>query len=129
MTTTENKMLRMTSEVTLRDKIKSTYIRNSLQIIQPIAEILRYKQLRWYDHIMRRDQQHLINEAKSNDVPRQKRRGRHKDTWIAQMRKRQTLYEITQEEVDDREIKKYSTTPTLRITQLWSHESEIYCIF
>lgn len=49
LTSTKNKILRITSTVSFRDKIRSDFIRGSLKIKQPKMIELRDKQLRWYE--------------------------------------------------------------------------------
>lgn len=48
------KMLRMTTEVTKLDKVKSNYIRGTLYAKVLLAQNIREYRLRWYCHIRRR---------------------------------------------------------------------------
>lgn len=103
MTTTENKMLRITAGVTLFDHVESRHIRGSLRIREPIVEAMEKKRLRWYGHIKRREDTHLVVESINRNIPRVRRLGRPKETWIGQMRRYQQLHGITEEEIQDRQ--------------------------
>lgn len=102
ITTTENKMLRMTAGVTLMDRLKTNHIRGSLRIRQPILETVQDKRHRWYGHVKRRDDSHLVLQAINEDVPVVRSRGRPRETWIGQMRRYQERHGITDEEIQDR---------------------------
>ncbi|KAL0809484.1 hypothetical protein ABMA28_011031 [Loxostege sticticalis] len=77
--TTEMKMLRWAGGVTRLDKVRNEYVRGSFGVA-PIAEKMRESRLRWYGHIMRRDENHPVRRALS--IPeRPKGRGRPPATW------------------------------------------------
>lgn len=60
LTATEMKMLRMAAGVTKLDKIRSSRIRGSLHIKEPIVQNISRNRLNWYCHIKRRDQEHPV---------------------------------------------------------------------
>jgi hypothetical protein len=103
LSTTENKMLRMTAGVTLLDRIESRYIRGSLKISQPISKVQEEKRFSWYSHVKRREESHLVVEMINKSVPRMTRRGRPKETWFGQLEKYQRDHGITEEQIQERQ--------------------------
>ncbi|XP_048006059.1 uncharacterized protein LOC125241562 [Leguminivora glycinivorella] len=76
---TEMRMLRWSAGVTLLDKLRNQYIRGSFKIA-PIVEKLKEKCLRWYGHIQRRSDDHMVKLALK--LPTAKRNsGRPPTTW------------------------------------------------
>ena len=52
------KMLRFAMGVTRKDKIKNEYIRSTVKVEQ-LGLKMRDGRLRWYKHVMRRDQEYV----------------------------------------------------------------------
>ena len=93
----------MTAGVTLKDKIKSRYIRGSLKISQTITAKMEEKRMRWYGHVKRREESHVVQEMVNKEIPRIVRRGRPKESWLWQMKRFQQHQGITDEEIQDRQ--------------------------
>ena len=53
---TERRMLRMICRVTLKDKVESTVTASRVRVYD-LEEHLRQKRLRWFGHIVRRDEE------------------------------------------------------------------------
>jgi len=118
LSTTENKMLRMTAGVTLLEKIKGKYIRGSLKISQTISEMMDEKRVRWYGHVKRREDDHVVVEMINEVVPRVRKRGRPKETWLGQMKRFQDQHGITEEEIQDRQaFRRRLRSHSMRISQ------------
>jgi hypothetical protein len=81
--TTEMRMLRWSSGVSLRDKIKSSHIRGSMGVTD-INKKVEERQLRWYGHVKRRPPDHVVNKAMAMDLPRLPSRGKPRNTWMTQ---------------------------------------------
>lgn len=83
--TAEMKMLRWSGGVTRLDKVRNEYIRGSFKVA-PIHNKLTENRLRWYGHVMRRPEEHVVKTALS--LPENKRgRGRPPLTWWTSMTK------------------------------------------
>ena len=68
-------MLRMIWEVTLRDKMESTII--ALRVgVDDLEEHLRQKKLRWFGHILRRDDEVEIKKVLELKIKGRRKRGR-----------------------------------------------------
>ncbi|KAM3955317.1 uncharacterized protein ACR2FA_010780 [Aphomia sociella] len=78
--TTEMRMLRWAGGVTLKDKVRNEYVRGSFKVA-PITEKISESRLRWYGHVIRRSNSHVVKKCLSIDT--QKRgRGRPQTTWM-----------------------------------------------
>ncbi|CAG5046622.1 unnamed protein product [Parnassius apollo] len=77
---TEKKMLRWSGGVSRTDKIRNDYIRGSFKVAM-VHEKLRENRLRWYGHVMRRDDDHMTKKV-MNIEEGKKGRGRPPITWL-----------------------------------------------
>lgn len=77
---TEMKMLRWSGGVTRMDKIRNEYVRGTFKVAQ-IHEKLRENRLRWYGHVMRRDDDHMTKKVLNIEENR-RGRGRPPMTWM-----------------------------------------------
>ncbi|XP_063385560.1 uncharacterized protein LOC134673382 [Cydia fagiglandana] len=85
MHVTEMRMLRWSGGVTLLDKIRNDFIRGSFKVA-PISDKLKENRLRWYGHILRRPEDHMVKIALN--MPTQKRgKGRPPATWLTTVEK------------------------------------------
>ena len=75
MEVAEVKMLRFAMGVTRKDKIRNEYIRGTIKVERLGMEI-REGRLRWYGHVMRRDQDYV--GRKMMEMELQRKRGRPK---------------------------------------------------
>ena len=97
-------MLRNSAGVTKKDHIKSTYIRESLYVEQPIIEKIEDRRMDWYCHVLRRPAENPAKKSVLLDIPLngQKPRGRRKHTWIDQMTKQQRRMNLDDATIQDR---------------------------
>ncbi|XP_063549106.1 uncharacterized protein LOC134756207 [Cydia strobilella] len=83
---TEMRMLRWARGVTLMDRVRNNHIRGTFKVA-PIAEKMCESRLRWFGHVMRRDDHHMTKRA-LNDIPESRRgRGRPPTTWMSTVSK------------------------------------------
>ncbi|XP_063374130.1 uncharacterized protein LOC134661850 [Cydia amplana] len=83
---TEMRMLRWAGGVTLMDRVRNNHIRGTFRVA-PIAEKMCESRLRWFGHVMRRDDHHMTKRA-LNDIPEIRRgRGRPPTTWMSTVSK------------------------------------------
>ena len=67
MAVAEIKMLRFAMGVTRKDKIRNEYIRGTVKI-ERLGIKMREGKLRWYEHVMRRDQEYFRKKDDGNGV-------------------------------------------------------------
>ena len=81
MEVAEMKMLRFAMGVTRKDKIRNEYIRGTVKV-ERLGMKMREGRLRWYGHVMRRDQEYVGRKMMEMELPGKRRRGRPKKKFL-----------------------------------------------
>ena len=81
MEVTEMKMLRFVMGVTRKDKIRNEYIKSTIKV-ERLGMKMRKVRLRWYGHVMRRDQKYVGRKIIETELLGKKRRGRPKRRFL-----------------------------------------------
>ena len=82
MEVAEMKMLRFAMGVTRKDKIRNEYIRGTVKI-ERLGMKMREGRLRWYGHVIRRDQEYIARRVIEMELPeKRKRGGQREDFWM-----------------------------------------------
>ena len=68
MEVAERKMLRFAMGVMRKDKIRNEYIRSIVKV-EHLEMKMREAKLRWYGHVMRRDQEYVGKKMMKTEVP------------------------------------------------------------
>lgn len=98
--TAEMRMLRWSAGVTLKDKVQNRHIRGSFKV-RAIEEKLVGNRLRWYGHVARRPDDHVVKKCLS--IATNKRgRGRPPTTWLTRVQRDMKRLEIDDDLVNDR---------------------------
>ncbi|XP_068207502.1 uncharacterized protein [Palaemon carinicauda] len=74
------RMLRWMSGVTREDRIRNDYIKGSTKVVE-ISKKVQEGTLRWYGHLMRRDEDHVGRHTIEMEVQGRRRRGRPWKRW------------------------------------------------
>ena len=77
----EMRMLRWMCGVTRRDKIGNEVIRGTSKI-REISDTIQESRLRWYGHVMRKDEQYIGRRVMEMDIQGRRGRGRPKRRWM-----------------------------------------------
>ena len=80
MEVAEMKMLRFAMGVTRKDKIRNEYIRSTVKI-ERLGMKMREGRLRWYEYVMRRDQEHVGRKMMEMELPGKRRRGDQREDF------------------------------------------------
>ena len=80
MEVAEIKMLRFAMEVTRKDKIRNEHIRSTVKV-ERLGMKMRENRLRWYGHVMRKDQEYVRRKMMEMELPG-KRRWRPKRRFL-----------------------------------------------
>ncbi|XP_063358836.1 uncharacterized protein LOC134648275 [Cydia amplana] len=97
----EMKMLRWAAGVTRLDKVKNEYIRGSYKVA-PITNKVTESRLRWYGHVMRRPEDHVVRQALALPNREASRRGRPKATWWSTVTRDLERAQLTPKTTQDR---------------------------
>ena len=81
MEVAEMKVLRFAMGVTRKDKIRNEYIRGTVKVEQ-LEMKMGEGRLRWYQHIMRRDQEYVGRKIMETEFPGKRKRGRPKRRFL-----------------------------------------------
>ena len=74
-------MLRFAMGVTRTDKIRNEHIRSTVKV-EWLGIKIREGRLRWYRHVMRRDQDYVGRKMMEMELPGKRRRGRPKRRFL-----------------------------------------------
>ena len=80
MEVAEMKMLRRTCGVTRLDKISNEKIRRTTKVGE-ISMKVQKRRMRWYGHVMRRDEEYVGKRVMGREVQGSRRRGRPTKRW------------------------------------------------
>ena len=86
MEVAEMKMLRFAMGVTRKDKIRNEYIRGAVKV-EPLGMKMREGRLRWYGHVMKKDQEYVGRRAIKMELPGKRKRGRPKRRFLDAVKK------------------------------------------
>ena len=96
MEVAEMKMLRFAMGVTRKDKIRNEHIRSTVKV-ERLGMKMRKGRLRWYGHVMRRDQEYVKRKMMEMELPG-KRRGRLKRRFLDVVK--EDMKEVGAKEID-----------------------------
>ena len=74
-------MLRFAMGVTRKDKIRNEYIRGTVKV-ERLGMKMRKGRLRWYGHIMRRDEEYVGRKMMEIELPGKRKRGKPKRRFL-----------------------------------------------
>ena len=81
MEVAEMKMLRFAMGMTRKDKIRNEFTRGTVKVEQ-LGMKMREGRLRWYGHVMRRDQEYVGRKLIEMELLRKRKRGRPKRRFL-----------------------------------------------
>ena len=103
MEVAEMKMLRFAMGVTRKDKIRNEHIRSTVKVEQ-LGMKMREGRLRWYGHVMRRDQEYLGRKMMEMELLEKRRRGRPKRRFLDLVKEDIGEVGVKEMDVEDRKI-------------------------
>ena len=77
----EMKVFRFAMGVTRKNKIRNEYIRGTVKVKRFGMKMMEGR-LRWYGHVLRRDQKYVGKRVMKMELPRKKKRGRPKRRFL-----------------------------------------------
>ena len=76
----EMRMLRWMCGVTRKDKIRNEHIRGTTKVVQA-SRMITERRLKWYGHVMRMEEDHVVRRVMTKAIPGKRKRGRPKTRW------------------------------------------------
>ena len=101
MEVAELKMLRFSLGVTGMDKIRNEYIRGTAQVGR-LAEKTREARLRWYGHVLRKDDGYIGRRMLRMELPGKSEWRRPKRRFMDVLKEDMAEVEVTEEDTEDR---------------------------
>ena len=98
-------MLRLTIEVTKKDKIRNEYIRGSVKI-ERLGMKMREGRLRWYGHVMKRDQDYVGRKMMEMEVPGKRGSGRPKRRFLDVVKENMGEVGAKETDVENRTVRR-----------------------
>ena len=103
MEVAEMKMLRFAMGVTRKDKIRNEHIRSTVKA-ERLGMKMREGRLRWYGHVMRRDQEYVGRKIMEMELPGKRRRGRPKRRFLDVVKEDMADVGVKETDVEDRKM-------------------------
>ena len=103
MEVAEMKMLRFAMGVKRKDKVRNEYIRGTVKI-ERIGMKMREARLRWYGHVMRRDQEYVERKIIEMELLGKRKRGRPKRRVLNLVMKDMREVGAKETDVEDRKV-------------------------
>ena len=103
MEVSEMKMLRFAMGVTRKDKIRNEYIRGTVKV-ERLGMKTREGRLRWYGHVMRRDQKYFGRKMIEMELPKKRKRVRPNRRFLDVMREDMGEIGAKKTDVKDRTV-------------------------
>ena len=99
----EMKLLRFAMGVTKKDKIGNGYIRSTVKV-ERLGMKMREGRLRWYGHVMRRDQEYVGRRMMEMEFPGKRKRGKPKKRFLDVVKEDMGNVGTKETDVDDRKV-------------------------
>ena len=103
MEVAEMKMLRFTMGVTKKDKIRNEHIRSTVKV-ERLGIKMREGRLRWYGHVMRRDQEYAGRKIMEMELPGKRKRGRPKRRFLDVVKEDMKEVGVKEMDIEDRKM-------------------------
>ena len=78
---TETAMVRAMCGVKLVEKKRTEDLMEMLGLNETAVQMAKVNGVRWYGHVLRRDEGHVLRKALESEVRGKRKRGRPKKTW------------------------------------------------
>ena len=97
------KMLRFAMGVTRKDKIRNKHIRSTVKV-ERLGMKMREGRLRWYEHVMRRDQEYVGRKMMEMELPGKRKRGRPKRRFLDAVKEDMEEVDAKEMDIEDRKM-------------------------
>ena len=98
MDVAEMRMLRWMCGVTREDRIRNDYIRGSTNVVK-VSKKAQKGRLRWYGHILRREEDHVGRQTLNMEIQGRRKSGRPRKRWIDCVKE-----DVREKKIDEAEV-------------------------
>ena len=95
------RMLRYMARIRWEDRLSNEEVEKRCKV-ENILNKLKRQRLRWYGHVRRREESHILRRAMDMDVTGRRRIGRPKKTWIQCVKEDMKTWRLKEEDIVDR---------------------------
>ena len=88
----------------LRDRRRHEKLMKLLGLNESLKCMARANGVRWYDHVLRREEEHVLRRALDFRVEGLKKKGRSKKTWMKQVEEENRMDELVKADAQNRPI-------------------------
>ena len=103
MEVVEMKMLRFTMGVTRKDKIRNEHIRSTVKV-ERLGMKMREGRLRWYAHVIRKNQEYVGRKMMEMELPGKRKRGRPKRRFLDVVKEDMGEVGAKETDIEDRKM-------------------------
>ena len=103
MEVAEMKMLRFAMGVMRKDKIRNEFIRGTVKV-ERLGMKIRESRLRWYGHVMKRDQEYVGRKIMEMELPGKRKRGRPKRRFLDVVKEDMGKVGVRETDVENRTV-------------------------
>ena len=103
MEVAEMKIMRFAMGVTRKDKIRNEHIRSTVKV-ERLEMKMRDGRLRWYGHVMRRDQEYVGRKMMETGLPGKRKRGKPKRRFLYVVKEDMEEVGAKETDVEDRKM-------------------------
>ena len=103
MEVAEMKMLRFAMGMTRKDKIRNEHIRSTVKV-ERLGMKMREGRLRWYGHVMRRDQEYVGRKMMKMELPGKRKTGKPKRRFVDVVKEDMREVGAKETDVEDRKV-------------------------
>ena len=103
MEVAEMKMLRFAMGVMRKDKVRNGYIKSTVKV-ERLGMKMREGRLRWYGHVMRRDQEYIGRKMMEMELPGKRKKGRPRRRFLDVVKKNMGEVGAKETDVENRKV-------------------------
>ena len=96
----EMRMLRWMNGVTKLDRIRNERIRGTTKVGEEMSKKVQESRLKWYGHVLRREEEYVGKRVMVMEVPGKGRRGRPKRRWLDNIKNDLSERELSEDAQD-----------------------------
>ena len=99
---TERAIVRAMCGAKLMERRRTEDLMEMLGLKETVVQMAKVNGVRWYGHVLRRDDGHVLRKALEFEVKKKRKRGRPRKTWRSQVEKESKSVGLKKEDAKNR---------------------------